>query len=158
MNKETIEIMNLTNEIWHQFRNCLPFSAFFWQFLSESRDISSFSKNFRPNSIKFSRKDYQIHRQQMTKIGMKMKWNEMKWNFILPKKFHDFLMKFWGLSGAKAKESCRSRKILKNAPFLAIVAVDTAENEPLNVWAVSFHYFNPMLTHKHCTCGSVSWR
>ena len=31
--KETIEIMNLTNEIWHQFRNFLPFSAFFGHFL-----------------------------------------------------------------------------------------------------------------------------
>ena len=33
-----------------------------------------------------------------------------------------------------------------NAPTLAIVAVNTAENEPLKVWAVSFHYFNPILT------------
>ena len=31
--KETIEIMNLTSEIWHQFRNFLPFSAFFGHFL-----------------------------------------------------------------------------------------------------------------------------
>ena len=28
---------------------------------------------------------------------------------------------------------CRARKILNNASFLAIVAVDTAENEPLKV-------------------------
>ena len=57
----------------------------------------------------------------------------MKMKMKLKKKFHYFLLKFRGLSGAKAKESCRSRKILKNAPLLAIVAVDTAENEPLKV-------------------------
>ena len=40
------------------------------------------------------------------------------------------LLKFCVQSGAKLWKSCRSRKIWKNAPFLAIVAVDTAENEP----------------------------
>ena len=39
-------------------------------------------------------------------------------------------LKFWVRSGAKAWKSCRSRKMWKHAPFLAIVAVDTAENEP----------------------------
>ena len=58
---------------------------------------------------------------------------KMKMKMKLTKKCHDFLLKFRGLSGAKAKESCRSRKILKNEPLLAIVAVDTAENEPLKV-------------------------
>ena len=49
------------------------------------------------------------------------------------KKADDFLLKFWDLSGAKQCKSCRSRKMLQNAPTLAIVAVDTAENEPLQV-------------------------
>ena len=40
------------------------------------------------------------------------------------------LLKFCVQSGAKVWKSCRSRKTWKNAPFLAIVAVDTAENEP----------------------------
>ena len=57
----------------------------------------------------------------------------MKFHFIPPKKFDDFYLEFLGFRGAKAKKSCRSRKILKNASFLAIVAVDTAENEPLKV-------------------------
>ena len=52
---------------------------------------------------------------------------------ISQKKLDVFLLKFCCVSGAKAKKSCRARKILKNAPFLAIVAVDTAENEPLKV-------------------------
>ena len=57
----------------------------------------------------------------------------MKMKMKMKKKFHDFLLKFRGLSGAKAKESSRSRKILNNAPFLAILAVHTTENEPLKV-------------------------
>ena len=57
--------------------------------------------------------------------------NEMKFHFIPGKTFNGF---FWNFdSGAKAEKSCRARKILKNASFLAIVAVDTAENEPPNV-------------------------
>ena len=39
-------------------------------------------------------------------------------------------LNFWVRSGAKAWKSCRSRKMWKNAPFLVIVAVDTAENGP----------------------------
>ena len=59
--------------------------------------------------------------------------NEMKFHFIPAKKFDGFLLEFSSVSGAKAEKSRRARKILKNAPFLAIVAVDTAENEPLKV-------------------------
>ena len=35
--------------------------------------------------------------------------------------------------GAKECKSCRAQKMLQNAPFLAIVAVDTDENEPPKV-------------------------
>ena len=45
----------------------------------------------------------------------------------------DFYVNFLGLSSAKAHKSCKSRKMLKNAPSLAIVAVHTAENELLKV-------------------------
>ena len=41
---------------------------------------------------------------------------------------------FLDLRGAKVCKSCRSRKMLKNAPTLAIVAVHTAENEPPKVY------------------------
>ena len=43
------------------------------------------------------------------------------------------LLKFSGWSGAKECKSCRAQKMLQNAPFLAIVAVDTDENEPSKV-------------------------
>ena len=35
--------------------------------------------------------------------------------------------------GAKECKSCSAQKMLQNAPFLAIVAVDTDENEPSKV-------------------------
>ena len=42
-----------------------------------------------------------------------------------------FLLKFQNLIGAKECRSRRSRKMLQNAPSLAIVAIDTEENERL---------------------------
>ena len=56
-------------------------------------------------------------------------------------KFHEktekFLTRFckisWISSGAKERKSCRSRKMLKNAPTLVIRGVDTEENEPSKV-------------------------
>ena len=46
-------------------------------------------------------------------------------------------MIYLGLSGAEGCLSCRSRKILQSVPTLAIVAVHTAENEPLKVVGVA---------------------
>ena len=44
------------------------------------------------------------------------------------------LLKCGGLSGAEVCKSCRSRKMLSNEHLLAKIGVDTAENEPLEVW------------------------
>ena len=44
-----------------------------------------------------------------------------------------FFLKYWGLSGAKACKSCRSRQELSNEYFLAKLGVDTEENEPYKV-------------------------
>ena len=125
----------------------LPFSAFFGHFLWESRDISSFSENIREILIKFHQNFAEKWPNSLTKVGMK--WNFISFHFIPAKKFDGFLLEFWGVSGAKAKKSCRARKMLKNEPTLAIVAVDTGENEPLKVWDVSFHYFNRILNGNH---------
>ena len=51
-----------------------------------------------------------------------------------------FLLEFWSLSGAKEWGLRRSRKMLQNEASLAIVAVHTAENEPLKIWGYSFSY------------------
>ena len=50
------------------------------------------------------------------------------------------LTNIWVWSGAKEWESCRSRKMWKNAPTLALVAVDTAENGPPKVWRNWINY------------------
>ena len=121
----------------------LLFSAFFGHFLWESRDISSFSENIREILIKFHQNFAEKWPNSLTKVGMK--WNFISFHFIPAKKFDGLLLEFWGVSGAKAKKSCRARKMLKNEATLAIVAVDTGENEPLKVWGVSFHYFNRIL-------------
>ena len=55
---------------------------------------------------------------------------------ILPKnakKFDEKFLKYWGLSGAKACKSCRSRQELSNEYLLAKFGVDTEENEPCKV-------------------------
>ena len=48
-------------------------------------------------------------------------------------------LKYWGLSGAKACKSCRSRQELSNEYLLAKIGFDTAENEPFN-----FHNFSSL--------------
>ena len=45
-------------------------------------------------------------------------------------KIDENFLNYWGLSGAKACKSCRSRQELSNEYLLAKFGVDTAENEP----------------------------
>ena len=89
--------------------------------------------------------------------------------FILQNFDAAFLLKNCDWSGAKECESCRSRKMLKNAPTLAIVAVHTEENEPPKVWKpkISFISFGsleiaslprtPLLKSKHAQILTL-WR
>ena len=49
------------------------------------------------------------------------------------KNVDDFWLKFRA-RGAKVCKSCRSRQELSNEYLLAKIGVDTAENEPLEVW------------------------
>ena len=56
-----------------------------------------------------------------------------KFGNILPKnakKFDENFLKYWGLSGAKACKSGRSRQEFSNEYFLAKFGVGTAKNEP----------------------------
>ena len=78
-------------------------------------------------------------RRKIAKFIEKREW-KMKFHFHSAKNLDGFLLKFWDLSGAKVWKSCRSRKSLQNEYLVAIVAVDTAENEPFKVWGW-FHSF-----------------
>ena len=83
--KDRTEKMKWTNEIWQKFQNFLPSPAFFWQFLSKSRAISSFSENIR----EILRKFHQNFTEKWPKF-IDQNRNEMKFHFIPPKKFDDF--------------------------------------------------------------------
>ena len=51
------------------------------------------------------------------------------------KKFAEFLLRFSVSSGAKVRQSCRSRQMLQNDYAIAKICDDTAENEPSKVWS-----------------------
>ena len=73
----------------------------------------------------------------------KISWRSIRKTMILIKILRNFSknleivddisLNFWFQGGAKECKSCRSRKMLKNAPTLAIRSVDTAENEASKV-------------------------
>ena len=63
--------------------------------------------------------------------------------------FENLQKKKWRLRSREECKSCRSRKMLQNASSLAIVAVDTEENEPIQneVWWVRRHFSGPRSPH-----------
>ena len=111
-------ISNFFPRFWLKFPENLQIVHTFPQILILSAKKSKKSAKF---SSKSSRKNFIFHSP-----------NEISF-FILQNFDAAFLLKNCDWSGAKECESCRSRKMLKNAPTLAIVAVDTAENEPSKV-------------------------
>ena len=114
----------MKNEISRKFRKFLAFSIFFWHFFSKSRDILSFPEHFCEIPAKFHQ-NFAEKSQNPAKNAKKTK--------IFQQNLDGFSLEFWDLSGAKVWKYCRSRKTWKNEYLVAIVAVDTAENEPLKV-------------------------
>ena len=109
---------NFFPDFWRKFRKFLKIVRTFPQILTLSTEISKKSAKF---SSKSSRKSFIFHSA-----------NEISF-FILQNFDAAFLLKNCDWSGAKECESCRSRKMLKNAPTLAIVAVHTDESDPSRV-------------------------
>ena len=107
-------------------------------------------REFRENFIKISKKNTNFHALFM-KFWMNTLFKLVKNDKIVT----TFLLKFWDLSGAKVWESCRSRKSWKNEYLVAIVAVDTAENEPLRNWGDFIHFFNRLPS---CDAAARFWR
>ena len=100
-----------------QYFNTIPVNLDkFLQFLKNPRNSDQFSSSLSINIVKFAEKTRFFEKKslKMTKI------------------YTSFCWFFEVLSGAKVWWSCRSRKMLKNAPILAIWGVDTAENEPFS--------------------------
>ena len=100
---------------------------------------------FRQMFIKICKKNQRIWPKiepeiaKFAKISTKLPKNFTKicWN----------LNKFWVWSGAKVCKSCRSRKMLKNEPTLAIGGVDTAEIWPSEVWRRYQHTIPPWVIY-----------
>ena len=102
-------------------------------FLIFSRFLLIFGilQRFLCNPMKF--------RQNLVKFQRNLERKLSKFDIFVEKlrkncKIYDeHLLNFSGRSGAKECKSCRVQKMLQNAAFLAIVAVDTDENEPSKV-------------------------
>ena len=84
---------------------------------------------FRLNSVKIAAKNDGFERK-FSNMFAKITQNISKINGAKDCKFEFGAVQ----RNANLIKSCRSRKILKNASFLAIVAVHTAENEPSEIY------------------------
>ena len=131
----------MNNENYHEFRIFLAFSHFFLHFFSSISVYLPFLEHFREIPAKIDEILAENGKLQFWKEGMK--WNEI---CSFHHQFGWFFPKFWDLSGAKDCKSCRSRKMLKTASTLAIVAVHTEENEPPKIWRPAVQCFNPILS------------
>ena len=107
------------------------------------RKISTFSKlsaKFRHNFIKIWAKIFvllfpffRLHWSFARKISEKNSKITKFCKFVpkIAKKIDEKFLKYWGLSGAKACKSCRSRQELSNEYLLAKFGVDTEEERAL---------------------------
>ena len=123
--------MNNFHRIW--FQNFRQFSNLFSQIWLKKRHTSLFAGICREIRTKF-------HKKFVEKCNFDAE-NEKNRKFIIHsrKNVDDFWLKFWDLSGAKVCKSCRSRQELSSEYLLAKIGVDTAENEPLEVWEKIFN-------------------
>ena len=105
------------------------------------KKIQGFSSDFRyveafsGHSVKFRQNLMTLQRKSSRKLQnfesfltvlFEILWKNAK---IRDENF----LKYWGLSGAQACKSCRSRQELSNEYLLAKIGFDTAENESLKV-------------------------
>ena len=117
-------------EISRKFRKILQQlcnSQEIWTFLNA---FVKFRQNFIKIQMKNSSFDAKFENARMNNYSIQFKIVEI---------VTAFLLKFWSLSGAKVCQSCRSRKMLKNAYLGAKIGFDTAENEPSKVWQLFIH-------------------
>ena len=83
-----------------------------------------------------ARNPKKIHQKFAEKMQMSTKKVKKIGNSIIPsrKNVDDFWLKFWDWRTVQRSALCRSRRELSNEYLLAKIGVDTAENEPLEIW------------------------
>ena len=113
-----------SSKVYDNFSTPLPLIIQILQFLWISKDLWKFGEILR----NFHENRYEKRRIWTKKMQILQK-NYEKIEKILTR----FCKISWIWSGAKECRSCRSRKMLKNAPTLVIRGVDTEENEPSKV-------------------------
>ena len=112
-----------------QRRPVCPPPTWRWGFGSRKRTLPW--RGGREKFIKNSHKKMQNSTKKLKKIG----------NSIIQsrKNVDDFWLKFWDWRTVQRSALCRSRRELSNEYLLAKIGVDTAENEPLEVWGKIFN-------------------
>ena len=144
----------------HRSQNFRQFSNLFSQIRLKKRHTSLFSGICREIRTKFHRN----FSEKMKKIGNSIFIREKMltifgWNFeiwAVQKYVGSFLPK------THKCKSCRSRQELSNEYLLAKIGVDTAENEPLEVWGensiqYSLHSLLAAQLRRSAGCRAPAW-
>ena len=152
---------NISYRKWPFFDNFLIcFRKFDWKSvfptslkLRHTSLSSGICREFRTKCHQNSQKKCKI-RCRKWKIGNSI--------FHSRKNVDDFWLKFWDWRTVQRSALCRSRRELSNEYLLAKIGVDTAENEPLEVWGkIQFIIHSPPWSSRQMvlctTCFSGSW-
>ena len=113
---------------FHRFQIFRQLSNLLSQLWLKKRHTSLFSGNCRE-----IRKNFHWKFAEKMQI-LTRKWKKLKFNIQSRKNIGDFWLKFWDWRTVQMSALCRSRRELSNEYSLAKIGVDTAENEPLEVW------------------------
>ena len=133
--------------IFHRIAECSAIFSFVFANLNEKAAHVTLSGICREIRTKFQ--------QEIIRKNAKfVQENEKNREFIFHsrKNVDDFWVKFWDWRTVQRSALCRSRRELSNEHLLDEIGVDTAENEPVEVWGKnSIHYsfaFQKMIFEK----------
>ena len=115
---------------FRQFSNLLILFSQNWLKSDRRHSFLEFDAKSGQKFIKKSQKKWKFD-EEIEKIG----------NSIIQsrKNVDDFWLKFWDWRMVQRSALCGSRRELSNEYLLAKIGVDTAENEPLEVWGKVFN-------------------
>ena len=121
---------------FHKIQNFRQFSNLFSQNWLKSDRRHSFLEFGTKSGKKF------IKNSQKKCKNRRRKWKIGNSLIQSRKNVDDFWLKFWDWRTVQRSALCRSRRELSNEYLLAKIGVDTAENEPLEVWGKIIQYYS----------------